>query len=184
MRTILCLTAVLLACTKPVAPEANDASVPGGGAFKTGSEALDGGALTPAKLDAWLGYQRQMMMMAKSDAGALGRARLERAARLDAGLSEDDIDRIEDLVAAVVTGRNLLKLTGGDALREFEQATASLTPAQRAQAQKAMADLKAKAQQTAGFEAERAKFGADVVNAVMAREAEATKTYEALVEAK
>jgi hypothetical protein len=52
-----------------------------------------GSVLTPAKVDAWLGYQRQML--ATLDAGALDRARRERALRLDAGLTEDDIDHIE-----------------------------------------------------------------------------------------
>lgn len=182
MRSILCLAALMLACTKPVALEASDASVPAERDERSVETGLDGGWLTPVKLEAWLSYHRQFAM--KSDAGALARARRERSIRLDAGLTEADIDRIEDVVAAVVTSRNLSKLTGGDALREFEQATASLTPAQRAQAQKAMADLRTRAQQTASFELERAQFGAEAVNVVMAREAEVTKTYEALVEAK
>jgi len=169
-------------CARPAGRETSDASVE---ASNSAEAAPDGGWLTAAKVDAWLGYHRQLML--KLDGGALdltGRARRERAVRLDAGLSEEEVDRIEDVVAAVVTARTLSRLTGGDALREFEQATAALTPAQRAQAQKAMADLRSRAQQASGFEAEKARFGADAVEAVTAREADVTKTWDAFVDAK
>ena len=127
-------------------------------------------------------YQRQMMT--RTDAGALDRARRERTLRTDAGLTEDEVDRIEDVVAAVVTQRNLAKLTGTDAVKQFEQATASLTPAQKAKAEQAMADLRARSAQSTNLDAERARFGSDSVSAVMAHEADVTKMWDALVEAK
>ena len=185
MRPILVLSALCLsACVRPLTSQSSDASsAPAPAAL---SDAVpDAGWLTPAKVDAWLRYHQRLLT--RPDGGTLDlpqRARRERAVRLDAGLSEDEVDRIEDLVAAVVTARTLSRLTGGDALRDFEQATANLTPTQRAQAQKAMADLRAKTQQTSGFETERSRFGAEAVDAVMAREAEITKTWDWLVEAK
>ena len=170
------------ACAKP-ALKAPAAATPPVASTEVPVIAEDAGwGLTEAKVVAWLGYQRAMMV--RSDAGALERARRERALRTDAGLTEDDVDRIEDVVAAVVTQRNLARLTGTDAVRQFEQAAALLTPAQRAKAEQAMADLRARSAQATSLDAEKARFGVDAVNAVLAHEAEATKTWDTLVEAK
>jgi hypothetical protein len=139
-----------------------------------------GSVLTPAKVDAWLGYQRQML--ATLDAGALDRARRERALRLDAGLTEDDIDHIEDVVAAIATARTLATLTGSDAVREFEAATASLTPAQKLKAEEAMREVRARSSAASSLEAEKALYGAESVKAVLAREAQVIKTWDTLVE--
>ncbi len=182
IRTFCLILCASLACTRP-APLATPAL--GSTATITQVPVLTEsatGALSEAKVAAWLEYQRQMMT--RSDAGAQGRARRERSIRTDAGLTEDEVDRIEDVVAAVVTQRNLAKLTGGDAVKQFEQATASLTAAQRAKAEQAMADLRARAAQSTNLDAERARFGEDAVRAVMAHEAEVTKMWDALVEAK
>ncbi len=140
-----------------------------------------------AKIEAWLWYQKHLLRDPLNDAGPgvslpVGRAKRERALRVDAGLSEDDIDFIEDLVAAVVTARNLAKLTGADAMRDFEQAAVALTPAQKSQSAQAMAGIRARAAQAASLEAEKARFGSANVEAVLAREGECTKTYDAMVE--
>ncbi len=180
---LFCLIAcVSTACAKP-ATQAPIAGPPPAASAEVPVIADDAGwPLTEAKVVAWLAYQR--LMMARTDAGALDRARRERALRTDAGLSEDEVDRIEDVVAAIVTQRNLARLTGSEAVRQFEQATAALTPAQRAKAEQAMADLRARSAQATSLDAEKARFGADAVNAVLAHEAEATKTWDTLVEAK
>ncbi len=142
--------------------------------------------VTARKIDAWLAYQRQLLSVPRADGGLgiVSRARLEQAVRLDAGLSEDDVDAIEDVVAAVVTARNLSKLTGVEAVREFEKVTSTLSAAQKVRAQQAMSDVSTRAQQAAALEAEKARFGAEAVQAVMAREAEVTKVWDTLVDAK
>ncbi len=131
-----------------------------------------GWPLTQATVDAWLRYQGQVMV--KLDAGTIERARRERAIRVDAGLSEEEVDAVEDVVAAVVTARNIAKITGGDAMREFEKVTAALPASLRAKAPGVAATL----------DAEKARFGEAAVSAVVAREIEVTKVWDALVEAK
>lgn len=112
----------------------------------------------------------------------MAKAKRERALRVDAGLSEAEIDVIEDLVAALVTQRNLAKLTGVDALRDFEQAAVAMTSAQKEQTGKAMAGARVRAAQAASLEAEKNRFGTANVEAFLSREADLTKTYDAMVE--
>ncbi|MEW6435171.1 MAG: hypothetical protein AB1730_27030 [Myxococcota bacterium] len=176
----------LSACPKP-APTA-DASevVPAVAAVDAGSW------LTAEALDGWLRYQRgaaALAPVARGDAGPVtardevkARARAEAALRADAGLTAEQVDRIEALVAAVVTQRTLAKLSGGDALEPFEGALAELGPEQRAKAEAALTELRGQAP-AASLAAAEAEFGADAVRLVLTREPEVTKTWDALLDA-
>lgn len=184
IRLLMCLPAGCAAC-RPVVSGATDASVTISAARVPGVDA--GWPLTEAKVDAWLSYQRKVR--AKVEVGAVQfsvteLARHEHAVRADAGLSEEEVDHIEDVVAAVVTSRNVSKLTGVEALREFERVAASLPETQRSQVDLAMRELRTKAQRAASLEPEKARFGVEAVGAVLAREAEVTAMWDALVEAK
>lgn len=186
-RVLLLVAGLALAgCPKPT--EAPDASAPEGSAA-----AVDAGAwLTPGALDAWLRYQRGVATLppvGRGDGGAVtardevkARARAEAALLADAGLSANDVDRIEALVAAVVTERTLARLAGGDALQQFEGVLAELSPEQRAKAEAALIDLKAKTP-AGSLAAAEAEFGSDAVRLVLTREAEVTKTWDALLDA-
>lgn len=176
----------LLACPKPtVAPDAS-ASAPEVAAADAGSW------LTAEALDGWLRYQRGAAALApvgRGDGGAVtardevkARSHAEAALRADAGLTAEQVDRIEALVAAVVTQRTLAKLSGGDALVKFEGALEELGPEQRAKAEAALTELKAKAP-APSLAAAEAEFGADAVRLVLTREAEVTKTWNALLDA-
>jgi hypothetical protein len=118
--------------------------------------------------------------MARADMKA--RAHAEAALLADAGLTVDQVDRIEALVAAIVTERTLAKLSGGDALQQFEGALAGLSPEQRAKAEAALRDLEAKTPVGSLAKVED-EFGADAVRLVLTREAEVTKTWDALLDA-
>lgn len=139
-------------------------------------------ALTDDKLSAWL---RWHALLRASDAGidARGRALLERAALLDAGLREVDVDRIEDLVSAVVAERTVERLTGTAAMDQFKKALADLSPEQRAKAEATFAESSVKAAPHASAQAVlEARFGEAAVKLVLSREAEVTKTWDALLE--
>lgn len=191
MSRLLALAALcLVACREPVSA-APDAAVEPRAAVVAG----DGGwALTNQVLAAWLGYQAVMLAQAplgRPDGGAASlrdqvrrRARAELAARADAGLSEDDVDRVEELVAAVAVQRNIARLTGADALRDFERAAGNLKDEQRLQAVRALANLKARVQQAAALDAERARFGDETVRVLLTREADVIKTWDALMDAR
>lgn len=139
--------------------------------------------ISAAKLDAWLRYHHALRAFSSDDAGidAKGRALRERAVRTEAGLTEADVDGLEDLIGAVVTQRTLGKLTGAEALRGFDKVTLTLKPEQRQKVEEAFGDVKARAQQGASLDAERAKFGDEAVGLVLAREAELTEVWESLL---
>lgn len=188
MRRVLVLAAGLALAGCPKSSETPDASAP----LAEAPSADAGSWLTPEALEAWLRYQRGLSTLppvARGDGGAVtardevkARAHAEAALRADAGLTVDQVDRIEALVAAVVTERTLAKLSGGDALQQFQGVLAELSPEQRAKAEAALIDLKAKtpARSLAAAEAE---FGPDAVRLVLTREAEVTKTWDALLDA-
>jgi hypothetical protein len=152
-----------------------------------------GGWLTESALDAWLRYQRGLLELppAPRPDGGPGRAwdglrarvQAEAALRADAGLSADEVDRIEAVVAAVVTERALARLGGGEATETFRAVLEGLGPEQRAKAEAALSELSAKALPASLAEVE-AQFGADAVRVVLTREAEVTKTWDALLEAR
>lgn len=188
MRRALVLAAGLALAGCPKSTEAPDASV-----AAAAEVSVDAGSwLTPDALDAWLRYQRGLSTLppvARGDGGAVtardevkARAHAEAALRADAGLSVDQVDRIEALVAAVVTERTLAKLSGGDALQQFQGALNELSPEQRAKAEAALTDLKAKTPVSSLAKSED-EFGVEAVRLVLTREAEVTKTWDALLDA-
>ncbi len=101
----------------------------------------------------------------------------------DAGLTSDEADAIEEVVAAVVAERNVARLTGADALQQFRQSMAHLSVEQRLKAEAALADLQVKSAQGSLVQVE-ARHGVEAVRVVLTREAEVTKTWDALLEAR
>lgn len=179
--------ALWLGCPKPAAvPDAAPAPV-------VDASADAGGWLQPAALEAWLAYQRALAALPQVSRGDAGpatarddvrvRARAEAALRADAGLSLGEVDRIEALVAAVVTERTLARLVGADALAQFRGALAGLGDEQRQKAEAALSALDAK-RDAGSLDAVEAEFGTDAVRLVLTREAEVTKTWDALLEAR
>jgi hypothetical protein len=154
-------------------------------------EELDAGPMvTEARLDAWLRWQQAMAALpplGRADGGGGGelraRARQEAALLADAGLTSDQADALEAVVAAVVAERNVAKLTGADALAQFRSGMKTLGPEQRAKAEAALADLQAKSVQGSLGPVE-AVYGAEAVRVVLTKEAEVTKTWDALLEAR
>jgi hypothetical protein len=175
------LLMAVVACREPPRPQV----VPAPARAAAVATVDAGWALTPALLDSWVRYHRQLRSVsAQADAGLslAALARLELTLRRAEGLTEGDVDRIEALVSAVVVQRSVSGLTGGEAVREFEKATVAVKPELRAQVEKAFGDVKQRAQQSASLEAERALFGDGAVSLVLSREAEVTEIWNGLLD--
>ncbi|MBL8918090.1 MAG: hypothetical protein JNJ54_04445 [Myxococcaceae bacterium] len=177
-RLLVLSTAALLGCPER-APTSSSAPV------VVGQVAADGGGVTAARLDAWLAYHKALGALAAPDGGALdarAKAKAEREIRRGLGLTEGDLDQLETLIAAVVAQRTISRLTGAEAVREFERVTLSLKPEQRQKVEQAFGDVRTRAAQTASLDAERARFGEEAVSLVLAREAELTATWDSLLD--
>lgn len=139
--------------------------------------------ITAEKLDAWLRYHQALAELSKDAGTNIKRLSvLERDSRQRAGLSEAELDSLEECISAVVAQRTIAKLTGAEAVRDFDKVTLGLKPEQRQKVEAAFGDVRAKAQHAASLEAERAKFGEEAVSVVLAREAEVTATWNSLLD--
>lgn len=143
-----------------------------------------GWVLTSARLEAWLSYHRNVTGRVADGGRAelLALARAEFEARKRLGLTEVDLERTDEVVAAVVAQRTIATLTGAQAVKEFERVTQGLSPEQRQKVEQAFGDVRTRAQQVASLEAERARFGGPAVDLVLAREAEVTQVWNSLMD--
>ncbi len=167
---LVCLT--LMGCAKPAATMTVDAGT-------ANVDAGVAGVVTAQKLDAWLRWQSAVLSV---DAGTEVRVRAREEARLlrEVGLAPADADLIEALVAAVVSERNLEKISGSEAMAQFKQRLETLSPEQRAKAQAALGN--GAAQNAAPLVQAETEFGADAVHVVLAREVEVTRAWETLLQ--
>jgi hypothetical protein len=154
--------------------------------------AVDAGPLvTEARLAAWLKWQAELAALpalSRADGGPgpselRARARQEAMLLVDAGLTNEQADAIEAVVAAVVAERNVARITGADALQQFKEGMAHLSVEQRVKAEAALAATQIKATQTSLKQVEE-QHGVEAVRVVLTREAEVTKTWDALLEAR
>lgn len=172
------------------APEADDDSKPY--------------VLTQAKLDAYIGYQRKVMgayaAMGKELQAAKARlldgsaksqsaseamkaieskAELESKARHEAGLTEEDVNRIGDLVMDVITQRHMaavLDLSGE--LKKLEDMQARLKPEQAAELTPQINALRQRVQETEQLASVRKAHGGANVDLVLTREQELMANYQ------
>lgn len=177
------LTLLLLGCPPSAAPIG---PVDSGPAVVAGVDA--GPVVTEARLAAWLGWQRALAALpspSRLDGGLELRLRARQEALLlaDAGLTSAQADTIEEVVAAVVAERNVARLTGADALQQFRMGMMHLSVEQRLKAEAALADLQVKSAQGSLAQVETL-HGVEAVRVVLTREAEVTKTWDALLEAR
>jgi hypothetical protein len=177
---LVLLTLLLLGCPdRREVPSASPRTESG----RPTAESFTDSGVSAAKLDAWLRYHHALRTISSDDGGidVKGKALKERGVRAQMGLTEADVDKIEDLVAAVVTQRTIATFTGAQALRGFDKVTLTLKPEQRFKVEEAFGDVKARAQLGASLDAERAKFGDEAVTLVLSREAELTEVWDSLL---
>ncbi|HYO70515.1 MAG TPA: hypothetical protein VEU33_30985 [Archangium sp.] len=174
-------------------------------------EAFDDGkpyALTQAKLDAYVGYQRQVLdayaAMARElqaakvrlTAGTLdaqgrpvgmtesmkaieSKAESEAQARREAGLSEEDVNRIGSLVTDVITQRHMaamLDLAGE--LEKLEQMQARLKPEQQKELAPQIELMRERVEETEKLVSVRKIHGDANVDLVLTREQELMRNYQ------
>ncbi len=151
---------------------------------------MDAGPLvTEARLAAWLKWQAELAALpalSRTDGGPgptelRARARQEAMLLSDAGLTNEQADAIEAVVAAVVAERNVARITGADALQQFKEGMAHLSVEQRVKAEAALAATQLKTQPVS-LKLVEEQHGAEAVRVVLTREAEVTKTWDALLE--
>lgn len=171
---------LLLSCARSASSVGFDAGV------EIAVAVVDGGfGLTPRALDAWLSWQGAMADRSRMTDGGHSREAAKRRARLeaqrlaDAGLTFEDVDRIEAVVAVAVTEWNIERLAGSGEGRRFGAALVGLSEAQRAKAEAALGGSVAPRSSLPLLEA---RFGVDTMRALTAREAEIIRAWDALTD--
>ena len=159
--------------------------------------------LTPVKLEAYVGYQRQVLdsyaAMAKelqavqarasvpgSDPGLSdamkaieSKAEAESKARGEAGLSEEDVNRIDAMVTDVITQRHMLaRLDLGGELKKHEAMLAKLEPAQQKELASQLEAMRQRLQETERLVSVRRTHGDANVDLVLTREQELMRNYQ------
>ncbi|HZH17357.1 MAG TPA: hypothetical protein VE057_23580 [Archangium sp.] len=165
-------------------------------------------ALTQAKLDAYVGYQRQVldayaamarelqaakvrltagtldaqgrpMGMSESMKAIESKAESEAKARRDAGLTEEDVNRIGSLVMDVITQRHMaavLDLAGE--LKKLEEMQARLKPEQQKELAPQIEVMRKRVEETEKLVAVRKIHGDSNVDLVLTREQDLMRNYQ------
>lgn len=160
-------------------------------------------ALTKEKLDAYVGYQRKLLeaydTLLKDLAQAKkaskqgdelaevnatmklieGKAKAEEAARKEAGLSEEDVNGIADVVTAVIGQRQMIQaLQMDEELQKLEEMQAKLTPEQREELAPQVAAMRERVEDVQKLTEVRNTYGDANVDLVLTREADLAKNYQ------
>ncbi|MHB8877607.1 MAG: hypothetical protein ACYC8T_28280 [Myxococcaceae bacterium] len=163
-------------------------------------------ALTADKLTRFIGYQQRMLevtaqalkdvkaMDHKADAGDYGgvandavdsigrKEEAEEAARKDSGLSEREVEQLEQLVGELLAKRSLARTMNFEAtLKQMEELRAGLPKEQQAGLDQSLAELKKQQEEAKSLKEERDRFGSANVDLVLAREAELAKNQDKLM---
>lgn len=142
--------------------------------------------LTPKMLDGYLQYQTALLVqegkvkppafdggLRTFDANAAeAAADFESFARSRAGLSEDDVKRIETIVAAVAARRMTRVFPRFDAYDEALAKDETIRPEQKAEMEKTRRALEAAKTDAEKLLAEREQFGNETINLLLSREKE------------
>ncbi|HEX8697764.1 MAG TPA: hypothetical protein VF815_02900 [Myxococcaceae bacterium] len=161
--------------------------------------------VTKEKLDAYVGYQRKLLeayeALLRDMAKVHGRmkegggemqadinesmklieskARAEEAARKEAGLSEEDVNGLAEVVTAVISQRQLAQaLQTEEELKKLEEMQAKLTPEQREELEPQLAAMRERNEELQKLVEVRRTYGDANVDMVLGREADLAKNYQ------
>lgn len=164
-------------------------------------------SLTAEKLEAFIGYQRKMLevhtslakgmqaMRAQVESGAPlegkaalkvleGKAQAEAKARQEAGLSEEEVNRISALVTEVISQRQLaVSLDLGSELKKLEALQARLEPLQQKELAPQVEEMRRQVEALERMGPLREQYGDANVDLVLTRERELTENYRGLLQA-
>lgn len=165
-------------------------------------------AVTKAKLDAYVGYQRRMLevygsmlkglqglgalvdagtpeAMASARAGLKvveAKAKAEAEARQQAGLSEDDVNGIAEVVTAVISQRQLGRtLQYEEELKKLEALQAKLPPEQQEGLAAQVASMRRQVESFEKLADVRRDYGDANVDLVLTREDDLMKNYQEML---
>ncbi|WP_224243653.1 hypothetical protein [Hyalangium gracile] len=182
--------------------EGEQAPEDGAGGAEFGPHAY---TVTKPKLNAYVGYQRKLleayesllkdvaMAKVKPDAGRgdamaevnatmkliEGKAKAEEAARKEAGLTEEDVNGIAEVVTAVIGQRQLTQsLKFDEELTKLEEMQAKLTPEQREELAPQLAAMRERIEDLQKLTEARRTYGDANVDMVLTREEDLTKNYQ------
>jgi len=160
--------------------------------------------VTKEKLHAYVGYQRKLLEayeallrdMAKvhgrlqegssemADMNAAmklieSKAKAEETARKEAGLTEEDINGLAEVVTAVISQRQLAQaLQTEEELQKLEEMQAKLTPEQREELEPQLAAMRERNEELQKLVEVRRTYGDANVDLVLGREADLAKNYQ------
>jgi hypothetical protein len=161
--------------------------------------------VTKQKLDAYVGYQRKLLeayeallrdmarvhgrmldgggeMVADVNAAMKlieSKAKAEEAARKEAGLSEEDVNGIAEVVTAVIGQRQLAQaLQTEEELKKLEEMQAKLTPEQREELEPQLAAMRERNEELQKLVEVRRTYGDANVDTVLTREVDLAKNYQ------
>jgi hypothetical protein len=200
------------ACKKqepPSEPAAGEAAGAWDGGPEAGEGGAPGSyQVTKAKLDAYVGYQRRMLEVYGSllkglegvgalvDAGTPeakaaaraglklveAKAKAEADARAEAGLSEDDINGIAEVVTAVISQRQLGRTLGyEEELKKLEALQERLPPEQRTELAEQVASMRQQVESFEKLAGVRRDHGDANVDVVLTREEDLMKNYQEML---
>ncbi|NMO13727.1 hypothetical protein HPC49_27010 [Pyxidicoccus fallax] len=214
MRKVLCGLWVLLAFSACKKEEAASRPAPeqADGALAGGPEAGEGEAgpyvVTKEKLDAYVGYQRQMlevygsMLKGLHNLGALvdagtpeaaasaraglkvveAKAKAEAEARVASGLSEADVNGIAEVVTAVISQRQLGRtLQYEEELKKLEALQAKLPPEQQEGLAAQVASMRRQVESFEKLADARREYGDANVDVVLTREEDLVRNYQEML---
>ncbi|MDY7230470.1 hypothetical protein [Hyalangium rubrum] len=184
----------------------SEAPLEGEQAEEPGAEFAPGAyTVTKEKLDAYVGYQRKLLeaydALLKDMAGVQGRlkdggsdmkadlnasmklieskAKAEEAARKEAGLSEQDVNGLSEVVTDVMGQRQLAQaLQSEEELKKLEELQAKLTPEQREELAPQLATMRERNEELQKLTEARRTHGDANVDMVLTREADLAKNYQ------
>ncbi|ADO73802.1 hypothetical protein [Stigmatella aurantiaca] len=184
----------------PAVPQGGQApgEAPGGA-----QEAPGGYAVTPEKLEAYVGYQRKLVeayaalskdlaaVKGKPEtAGSMaevnatmkfieGKAVAEEKARKEAGLSEVDINGLADVVTAVIGQRQMVQtLQFDEELKKLEAMQAKLSQEQQKELAPQLEAMRERVESLRQLTEVRRTYGDANVDTVLTREADLAKNYQ------
>lgn len=205
---VFALMMVFSACKKEGAPAASGGEGSGAAPARSagegqGSDESGPYSLTREKLEAFMGYQRRMLTVHENvqkelqgvDARILqgggsdvtkerlkvieGKAKAEEEARREAGLSEEEVNRIAGMVTAVISQRHLSRQMGLDEeVRKLQDIQARLPPEQQKELAPQMAQQRQRAQELEDLTELRRTYGEANVELLLTREQELTQAYQ------
>jgi hypothetical protein len=171
-----------------------------GGAGDEGAEETSGTSLTPRALDAFIGYQARLLALQTTFLEELGaedggaavvalrrHARAEEALRLEAGLTETEVEEIERLVSDVLSARARAGALGGrtgdptsgdGGQWELDALSERLSTEQREELAQALESIRARQQEAAALGPERSRYGDAAVELVLGREEALWRNHE------